>query len=332
MVQGDLQWRIKLKNTSTVRYVLLSVLGAAAALFIHGAQAADSGGRVHVTYPSKAHAKSAVHKRARAVRRAKTSSDGPLALKSAAALVVDQNDGQTIYAKNTQVRVPIASITKLMTAMVVLDAALPLDEVITIDHADFDQIKHTGSRLAAGFSLPRGEMLRLALMASENRAAASLGRNYPGGVEAFVAAMNQKAAELGMWNTHFVEPTGLSSQNRSTAEDLAKMVNAAYQYPLIREFTTTAQREVETETGRSLQFRNSNGLVRDRNSSWSIGLSKTGYISEAGRCLVMQANIAARSVIIVLLDSLGKNTRLGDANRIKKWLETRMVFRRPDIG
>jgi D-alanyl-D-alanine endopeptidase (penicillin-binding protein 7) len=167
-------------------------------------------------------------------------------------------------------------------------------------------------------------MLRLALMSSENRAAASLSRAYPGGTPAFVAAMNRKAAELSMFNTHFVDSTGLSSDNVSTAEDLVKMVKGAYEYPLIREFTTTSTHEVETVAGRNLQFRNSNGLVRNVNSSWEIGLSKTGYISEAGRCLVMQAKIAARPVIIVLLDSWGKQTRIGDANRIKKWLETKL--------
>ncbi len=166
-------------------------------------------------------------------------------------------------------------------------------------------------------------MLRLALMSSENRAAASLGRAYPGGPEAFIAAMNRKAVELGMWNTRFVDPTGLSSENVSTADDLVKMVKGAYQYPLIREFTTTSAHQVGTVAGRSLQYRNSNGLVRNSNSAWEIGLSKTGYISEAGRCLVMQAKIAARSVIIVLLDSWGTQTRLADANRIKKWMESR---------
>ena len=181
-------------------------------------------------------------------------------------------------------------------------------------------MKHTNSRLGVGTGLPRRDMLRLALMSSENRAAASLGRAYPGGGEAVIAAMNRKAVELGMWNTRFVDPTGLSSENVSTAGDLVKMVRGAYQYPLIREFTTTPAHEVETVAGRSLQFRNSNGLVK--NSTWEIGLSKTGYISEAGRCLVMQATIAARPVIIVLLDSWGKNTRIGDANRIKKWMES----------
>lgn len=243
-------------------------------------------------------------------------------LKSTIALVVDMADGQVIYGKNVEHVTPIASITKLMTAVVTLEAGLPLDETIVIDHADVDQLKHTSSRLNVGTGLSRADMLRLALMSSENRAAASLSRAYPGGREAFVAAMNRKAVELGMFNTRYVDPTGLSSENVSTAQDLVKIVKAAYEYPLIREFTTTAAHDVETARGRSLQFRNSNGLVK--NPSWEIGLSKTGYISEAGRCLVMQAKIAARPVVIVLLDSWGKNTRMGDANRIKKWLESRL--------
>jgi D-alanyl-D-alanine endopeptidase (penicillin-binding protein 7) len=247
-------------------------------------------------------------------------------LKSSIALVVDLIDGQTIYGKNVEHVSPIASITKLMTAMVALDAELPLEETIVIDQADVDQLKHTASRLTVGTGLPRADMLRLALMSSENRAAASLSRAYPGGREAFIAAMNRKAIEIGMFNSRFVDSTGLSSENVSTAQDLAKMVKAAYDYPLIRQFTTTSSHEVATTRGRSLQFRNSNGLVKS--PSWEIGLSKTGFISEAGRCLVMQAQIAARPVVIVLLDSWGKNTRIGDANRIKKWLESR-VGRKP---
>lgn len=244
-----------------------------------------------------------------------------LSLKSSIALVVDLADGQTLYGKNVEQVAPIASITKLMTAMVALDADLPLDDNIVIDQADVDQLKHTTSRLTVGTGLTRGDMLRLALMSSENRAAASLSRAYPGGREAFIAAMNRKAVELGMFSTRFVDATGLSSENVSTAKDLAKMVKSAYDYPLIRQFTTTPAHDVATARGRSLQFRNSNGLVK--NPAWEIGLSKTGFISEAGRCLVMQAKIAARPFVIVLLDSWGKNTRIGDANRIKKWLESR---------
>lgn len=295
---------------------------------------ADSKQRVTVKYPaSKSASRTPAHK-TRPAKRAKPAKPanrynaelaaaGAPNLKSAAALVVDLNDGQTIYAKNTQSVAPIASITKLMTAMVVLDADQPLEETIYIDSADHDFVKHTNSRLGVGTGLSRRDMLRLALMSSENRAAASLGRAYPGGAEAFIAAMNRKAVELGMWNTRFVDASGLSSENVSTAGDLVKMVKSAYQYSLIREFTTTPAYEVETVAGRNLQFRNSNGLVK--NPTWGIGLSKTGYISEAGRCLVMQARIAGRPVVIVLLDSWGKYTRIGDANRIRKWIESGML-------
>ncbi|RPJ49002.1 MAG: D-alanyl-D-alanine endopeptidase [Betaproteobacteria bacterium] len=243
------------------------------------------------------------------------------ALKSSAALVVDQTAGQTLFAKNIDNVVPIASITKLMTAMVVIDAGLPLTEQIVISEADKDLIKGTTSRLRIGTVLTRGELLQLALMASENRAAEALTRVFPGGTAAFVAAMNQKAVELGMWRSRFVDGTGLSSDNVSTAQDLTKMVAAAYQYPLIREFTTDSGLTIRAAKGQPTVYRNSNRLVSS--PDWRIGLSKTGYISEAGRCLVMQANIAGKPVIIVLLDSWGKLTRIGDANRIKRWMETR---------
>ncbi len=311
-----------------VKHFAGCALGVLALLAAPAAHSADGKPRVKAKYPTKSTAQAHSRKQAAAGNRrhADLTAAGTPNLKSSAALVVDLEDGRTIYGKNTQNRTPIASITKLMTSMVVLDANLPADETIYIDAADYDSIKHTGSRLGMGTGLPRNDMLRLALMSSENRAASSLSRAYPGGSSAFVAAMNRKAAELGMASTRFVDPTGLSSENVSTAEDLVKMVKTAYEYPLIREFTTTSAHEVETAAGRSLQFRNSNGLVRS--STWDIGLSKTGYISEAGRCLVMQAKIATRPVIIVLLDSWGKQTRIGDANRIKKWLESR-VERKP---
>ena len=305
---------------------LLGVMAMLAAPFVHAVEAKH---RVTVKYASKSAAKTPARKYAPAAAAhhgTELVAAGTPNLKSASALVIDLHDGSTLYGKNSQIVTPIASITKLMTSMVVLDAKLSADETIYIDAADYDSLKHTSSRLGMGTGLPRSDMLRLALMSSENRAAAALGRAYPGGSEAFIAAMNRKAVELGMWKTRFVDPTGLSSENVSTAEDLAKMVKAAYEYPLIREFTTTAAHEVATVAGRSLQFRNSNGLVK--NPTWEIGLSKTGYISEAGRCLVMQAKIAARPVIIVLLDSWGKQTRIGDANRIKKWLESH-VGRKP---
>ena len=243
-----------------------------------------------------------------------------LDLKSGAVLVLGQQDGRALYAKNTDTVVPIASITKLMTAMVVFDSRLPLTEPITIATGDIDDIKGTRSRLKVGTTLARGDLLRLALMASENRAAAALTRAYPGGARAFVAAMNQKAVELGMRRSRFVDGTGLSSDNVSTAGDLAKLVNNAYRYPVIREYTTDSAYAVTLASGRTLHYRNSNRLVQ--NPDWRIGLSKTGYINEAGRCLVMQAVIATTPVIIVLLDSWGRLTRVGDANRIKKWIES----------
>jgi D-alanyl-D-alanine endopeptidase (penicillin-binding protein 7) len=246
-------------------------------------------------------------------------------LQSSSVIVVDQEQGEAVYGKNVGAVQPIASITKLMTAMVVLDAKLPLDEVLEIAYEDLDFVKGTRSRLQVGTQLTRGELLKLALMASENRAAAALGRNYPGGIGAFVEAMNRKAAELGMNDTRFVDSTGLHPQNVSTAQDLVKMVEAGYNYEVIRDFTTSESHIIEVE-GRSrnrlVSFSNSNRLVRS--SSWDIGLSKTGYISEAGRCLVMQAKIAARPVIIVLLDSWGKLSRIGDANRIKQWVEAEL--------
>ncbi len=242
-------------------------------------------------------------------------------VKSASALVLDQAGNRVLYAKNTDAVLPIASITKLMTAIVVLESGVSLDEPIVVTEADLDDIKHTRSRLKVGTALTRSELLRLALMASENRAASALTRAHPAGTAGSVAAMNQKAAELGMEHSRFVDGTGLSTGNVSTAQDLSRLVLAAYGYPLIREFTTSPGFAVTLGNGRLLQYNNSNRLVK--NDGWEIGLSKTGYISEAGRCLVMQSRIASRQVVIVLLDSWGKNTRLGDANRIKKWMESR---------
>ena len=246
--------------------------------------------------------------------------NGGLNVKSTSALVLDQAGQRVLYSKNIDWVVPIASITKLMTALIVLESRLPLDEPIKITNDDRDGLKGTRSRLAVGMSISRDDLLRLALMASENRAAAALTRAYPGGTTAFVAAMNRKAAELGMWRTRFVDGTGLSHGNVSNAQDLARLVGAAYRHPLIREYTTDTQHTVQLPRGRKMQFTNSNRLVR--NAGWDIGLSKTGYISEAGRCLVMQAQIADTPVIIVLLDSWGHLTRIGDANRIKKWMES----------
>jgi serine-type D-Ala-D-Ala endopeptidase (penicillin-binding protein 7) len=244
-----------------------------------------------------------------------------LSLASANVLVLDAQGGEAIYAKGADEVTPIASLTKLMTAIVVLDSAQALDEPIEITLADIDFLKGSSSRLRLGTQLPRREMLRLALMSSENRAASSVARYYPGGSSAFVAAMNAKAQSLGMSRSHFADPTGLSPANVSTANDLAKLVRAAASYPLIREYSTTPSAFVEVDpAGRLLGFNNSNRLVASH--SWEITLQKTGYIREAGRCLVMLANIASKPVVIVLLDSVGKYTRLGDAERVKRWLET----------
>lgn len=245
---------------------------------------------------------------------------GVLQLASSKALIINQNTGEVVYAKNTNAPSPIASITKLMTAMVMLDAKQSLDETIYVSDADVDYVKGTRSRLSIGAGLTRGDMLQLALMSSENRAASSLATNYPGGQIAFIKAMNAKAQALGLANTHFVDPTGLESENVSTAEDLVKMVQAAYQYPEIRMATTSPSHEVYIGDHQfPSNFVNTNGLVRT--GEWEIGLSKTGFISEAGRCLVMQAKIAGEPMIIVLLDSSGKLTRIGDANRVRKWME-----------
>ena len=250
--------------------------------------------------------------------------DDPLSLKSAVAFVIDQDTNEVLVSKNALAVLPIASITKLMTAMVVADANLPMDEMLEV--ADLDQLdtgKTSRSRLNVGAQLPRGEMLHLALMASENRAAYALGRHYPGGINAFVAAMNRKASELGMVDTRYVEPTGLSSQNRSSARDLSVLVRAAMSYPQIRELSTSPDASVAVGN-KQLQFRNTNGLVH--NPSWHIGLQKTGYISEAGRCVVMQASMAGRKLIMVLLDSAGRYSRVGDAERIRNWLvQTHLV-------
>jgi D-alanyl-D-alanine endopeptidase (penicillin-binding protein 7) len=240
-------------------------------------------------------------------------------LKSSSALVLDADTGEIVIDKNGTAVVPIASITKLMTAMVVLDGGLELDERIVLSKEDVDSLKGTRSRLRNGATLSRKELLLLALMASENKAAAALGRSHPGGLGAFVAAMNEKAIAIGMRDSRFVDSTGLSSSNVSSARDLAKLVRAAHGYPLIREFSTQDQAAV-TAFGRKVQYRNTNGLVRS--SHWDIDLSKTGYISEAGRCLVMRVRLASKDLIVVLLDSWGKQSRIGDANRIKKWLET----------
>ncbi|WP_460839960.1 D-alanyl-D-alanine endopeptidase [Noviherbaspirillum agri] len=242
----------------------------------------------------------------------------PLELKSNAAFVIDQNTAQVLFDKNSNVALPIASLTKLMTALVVIEARQNMDEVLEVTADDIDRERNSSSRLRVGAQMTRGDMLHIALMSSENRAASALGRHFPGGLPAFVAAMNAKAKMLGMGDTHFVDSTGLSSRNVASARDLAKLVVAAYQHPIIREFSTDPGYAVST--GRyKLNYMNSNRLVK--NPNWDIGLQKTGYINEAGRCLVMQARIDGRSVVMVFLDSKGKYSRLADAGRIRKWLE-----------
>ena len=247
--------------------------------------------------------------------------DDPLDLKSSVALVIDQDTDEVLLSKNPDAVLPIASITKLMTALVVTEAGLSMDEMLAVTPSDVDATAASGarSRLRLGTALSRNEMLHLALMSSENRAAHVLGRTYPGGMSAFVAAMNAKARLLGMSDTRYVEPTGLSSDNQSSAQDLARLVRAASEHPLIRDLSTTT--EASVPVGRQqVQFRTTNGLVR--NPEWDIGLQKTGYIAAAGRCLVMQTQVAGRKLIMVLLDSAGKYSRLGDAERIRKWLAT----------
>ncbi|GBH28323.1 peptidase [Burkholderia vietnamiensis] len=242
-----------------------------------------------------------------------------LALRSSVAYVVDQNTGRPLFDKNSHAVVPIASISKLMTAMVVLDSKAPMTDQIEVTDEDRDYEKGTGSRLSVGSVLSREDMLHIALMASENRAAAALSRYYPGGRPAFIAAMNAKAKSLGMNDTHFENSTGLSSSNVSSARDLVKMVNAAYQYPLIRQFSTDRTYDVNTGK-RTLVYNSTNALIRG-NGSWDIGLQKTGFINEAGECLVMQATIHGRPMVMVLLDSFGKYSRFADASRLRNWLD-----------
>ncbi|MBC3875013.1 D-alanyl-D-alanine endopeptidase [Undibacterium sp. LX15W] len=242
-----------------------------------------------------------------------------LSLASNAAFVVDQDSSKVLFEKNAEVSLPIASITKLMTSLVVVESKLDLDEVIEITNEDLDKEKGTGSRLTIGAKLSRADLLHIALMSSENRAASALGRSYPGGLPAFVAAMNAKAKQLGMNDTYYVDSSGLSSKNVASARDLVKLINAAYQFPLIREYSTDSHYVVNPKGKRLLEYGTTNHLVEK--SDWNIGLQKTGYIAEAGRCLVMQAIIEGRAVVMVFLDSKGKYSRLADAGRIKKWIQ-----------
>ena len=242
-----------------------------------------------------------------------------LDLKSSVALVIDQDTREVLFSKNDQAVLPIASLTKLMTGVIISGAKLPMDELITVTEDDIDTEKNSRSRLSVGTELSRGDMLHLALMSSENRAAHALGRTYPGGMASFISLMNAKAKLLGMNDTVYVEPTGLSSRNQSSARDLATLVNAAHGDPVLRELSTSTGYQVAVGS-RTLQFNNTNRLVK--NPDWNIGLQKTGYISEAGQCLVMQTKIAGRKVIMVFLDSAGKLSRIGDAERVRRWVES----------
>ena len=244
-------------------------------------------------------------------------------IRSSSVLVVDEASSAVLLSRQADVPAPIASITKLMTSLVVLDAGLPLDEELQITDEDREHGKGAYSRLLPGTRLTRGDLMHLALMSSENRAAHALGRNYPGGLPAFVTAMNAKARALGMSHSHFVDPTGLSSDNVASPEDLTRLVNAAAQSEVIQRYSTDDRHVVRVKR-RELEFRNTNLLVR--NPAWDIIVQKTGYITEAGKCLVMKAVIRGRSIVIVLLDSFGKYTRVADAQRIRKWLESRAVL------
>jgi D-alanyl-D-alanine endopeptidase (penicillin-binding protein 7) len=281
------------------KIIVLFAVAAALALTIGFAQAASGKRKSHHPLPPP---EDAEH----------------LFLRSNVALVQDAVSGETVFAKNSGAVLPIASITKLMTALVILDAKVDLAQRVAVSDDDYDFLKGTRSRLRPGAVLTRDELLLIALMASENRAAAALARTYPGGTGAFVRAMNAKAAALGMRDTQFADPTGLSPANVSSARDLARLVLAAQRHPMIGQYSTRESATVYA-LGRPLAYRNTNGLVRG--GMWDIGLSKTGFISEAGRCLVMRVRVASRDMVVVLLDSWGKYSRIGDANRIRKWLE-----------
>jgi D-alanyl-D-alanine endopeptidase (penicillin-binding protein 7) len=246
----------------------------------------------------------------------------PLRLNSSVALLVDQASGEVLVQKNDQAVLPIASLTKLMTSLLVAQAKQPMDEVLTITEEDVDTERHSRSRLKVGTTLTRKEALHLALMSSENRAAHALGRNYPGGLAKMVETMNAKAKQLGMKNTTYVDPTGLSNRNQSTARDLAVLVGAVAQEPQLREFSTTPT-HLAALGGRTLQYNNSNRLVRNQRAGWDIELQKTGYIVEAGRCLTMLTKVAGRDLVMVLLDADSNGTRIADAERMRRWLVAR---------
>lgn len=301
------------------------VLTPAVAASSHG----SSKQRVHKHITAKPHHIARSKPQARVAEVSRTPSFGqlaglhgardPLDLKSSVAFVVDQDTQEVLFQKNESAVLPIASITKLMTGLLISEAKLPMNEMITIIQDDVDTEKGSSSRLRVGTELSRGELLHLALMSSENRAAHALGRSYPGGLSKFVALMNVRAKTLGMQDTSYVEPTGLSSKNQSSARDLATLVSFAHGDPTLRELSTSTGYQVEVGR-KTLQYNNTNRLVK--NPAWDIGLQKTGYISEAGQCLVMQAKVAGRKLIMVFLDSAGKFSRLADAERVKRWIES----------
>lgn len=319
-------------NQNKLHMKLIALVGfmAFTPLWAHAVQNTDSG-----TPPVKKHHAVHVALRHAAVAVPSQPSFGQLAglhgehdslaLKSSVALVVDQDTKEVLFSKNEQAVLPIASITKLMTGLLISEARLPMDEEISIAQADVDTEKGSRSRLAVGTTLSRGELLHLALMSSENRAAHALGRTYPGGLGHFVELMNARAKSLGMEDTSYVEPTGLSSKNQSSARDLATLVNFAYGDTTLRELSTSTGYQVEVGR-RTLQFNNTNRLVK--NPAWDIGIQKTGYITEAGQCLVMQAKIAGRKLIMVFLDSAGKLSRIADAERVRHWVENSPLLSR----
>jgi D-alanyl-D-alanine endopeptidase (penicillin-binding protein 7) len=313
------------------RFGILAMFSTLTFLSAH-AEVAQHPSAVQKQHSKKAVAKTKTVKKHAAVRIAaapKPPSFGQLAglhggrdaldLKSSVAFVVDQDTQEVLFRKNELAVLPIASITKLMTGLLISEAKLPMDEMITISQDDVDMEKGSSSRLRVGTELSRGELLHLALMSSENRAANALGRSYPGGLAVFVSMMNARAKMLGMVDTSYVEPTGLSSKNQSSARDLATLVNFAYGDPTLRELSTSTGYQVAVGR-RTLQYNNTNRLVK--NPAWEIGLQKTGYITEAGQCLVMQAKVAGRKLIMVFLDSAGKFSRLADAERVKRWVES----------
>lgn len=273
--------------------------------------------------------KSSRYKKKRAIKVDPYDGTTPLNLHSAKALVLNQNTNEIIFAKNTNTLTSIASVTKLMTAMVILDSGVDLGERVAVTEQDVDYLKGTSSRIKLGTQLTRNELLRLALIASENRAASALASTFPGGRGKFIRAMNLKAISLGMTHTHYSDSTGLDPNNMSTAEDLARLVSAAYRYNTISNITTTNEYRIYLPGyDLPLIYKNTNALVRE--GEWDIGISKTGFINEAGRCLVMQAKVKGEPVVIVLLDSNGKRARITDAQRVRKWLEHNNSFRGRD--